>query len=338
MGRDDPSIPEPNKIVHGRPYWFFKHLEGVEPEVIDNWSPSILRAAARISGFEVMQGLRAFIRQFDYDAVISHSYNSGFALSMLRSMFRVQKPPHYVIDVGSLNGGVENPLQIALIRFSLRSVAGLIYHSMINEAFYLKHFEGTRRAFISFGSDPECLRPSHARPEKEYALSIGYAFRDYDTLIRAWSEIDFPLKIAGISGLDLKGTRKVSLLGMLPPPELYKHVNEASFVVLPISNVKYSIGQMTLLQCMAMEKAVIVSRSYGVLDYCRDGENCLMYECGDDRDLAEKVHTVMNNPDMARAISARARSDVVTLFNEKKMAERIFEFISARGGVSHRSD
>ena len=332
LSSDDPAIPPPNKILNRKTYWFFRFFQSADVEVIDNGSPFPFRYLTRVIKIEIFQAFRALVRQDEFDVVISHSFISGFLFALIRSLFSKKRPLHFVIDVGSLNGGKESGLQIWLLRRALPSVTGLIYHSSINEEFYSKHFPGIRRKFVPFGTDPDLWRPAKAEAMRPFALSIGYTFRDYETLIRAWSRIDIPLKIVGTESLDNLGLMNVELNPEMAVTSLQELIGEARFIVLPIANVRYSTGQMTLTQCMSMQKSIIVSRSYGVADYTEDGVNCLTYECGNDSEIVAKVEMISEDPELARRIASKARIDVLTKFNEKEMARAIDGFIA---DVSH---
>jgi glycosyltransferase involved in cell wall biosynthesis len=332
LSSDDPAIPPPNKSLNERTYWFFRFLQDANVEVIDNRAPFPFRFLTKIIKIEVFQAFRALVRQDGFDVVISHSFNSAFLFALIRSLFSKKKPLHFVIDIGSLNGGKENRLQIRLIRRALQSVAGLIYHSTINERFYSKHFPEIRRKFVSFGTDPDLWKPRKAEEKPPFALSIGYAFRDYETLIRAWSRLEIPLKIVGTESTNRMGLRNVQLIPKVALPLLQELIGDAMFIVLPITNVRYSMGQMTLTQCMSMQKSIIVSRSYGVADYCEDGINCLTYECGNDSEIVAKVKMLSENPELAKKIASKARCDVLSKFNERDMAQAISGFIAE---VSH---
>jgi glycosyltransferase involved in cell wall biosynthesis len=327
LSADDPSIAPPNKVIDARRYWFFRHLDGWEVTVIDNRAPLPFRLIRRLAKIEIFQTLKAIVRQRDFDVIISHSFSSGFVFALLRSVFSKNGKIHIVIDVGSLNGGKENRLQLILIRLALRSVSGLIYHSTVNEGFYQKHFPAMRRAFVPFGADTDMFKPSAEEPKGNHALSIGDSFRDYDDLLRAWSKIDIPLKIVGITAIDRRGLPNVELIPKTTVDKLIGHIKDAKIIILPIRNLRYSIGQMTLTQCMAMQKPIVVSRSYGVSNYCEDGVNCLTYECGNESEIAEKVNSLISNPDLARKIAQQGRSDVLSRFNEKAMAIGIREFV-----------
>ena len=328
LSEDDRAIKPPNKIVAGANYWFFKDFADVAVDVIDNWSPRPLAALGRFSRVELTQALRAIRIQRKYDVVLSHSYNSGFVFSMIRSLGLKSGPPHVVIDIGCLNGNRSSPIQIALIRRSLKSVNGLIYHSKVNEEFYSSHFPSLRREFIPFGVDTEFFKPMKDRPTGEYALSIGKIFRNYETLVRAWKHIDYPLRIVGPTRLNTEGLRRIEVIPETPIADLNRLIHNARFVILPIEGIRYSIGQMTTLQCMAMRKPIIVADVPGVRDYIRDGKNCIAVRDGSAEDIENAVKLLLGDDGFADRIAAEARADAVARFDEKTMASRIVSFVS----------
>lgn len=195
ISEDDPSLLPANKMVENEGYWFFKHLQGLEVQVIDSRAPFPFGYLSKIIKLEFVQALIAFVRQKEFDVILSHSFNSGFVFALIRSIVPIRGPPHFVIDVGSLNGGKESRLQIALLKRALKSVAGLIHHSTINEEFYAKHFPTTKREFVYLGENADLYRPDASSHPGDFALSIGHSFqRDYGTLVKAWSRIDIPLR------------------------------------------------------------------------------------------------------------------------------------------------
>ena len=324
---DDPSILTSNKIVGSDAYWFFRHMPEVDVEVLDNATPFPLNLLRDLLKVEIFQPFKALVRQNDYDAVISHSFNAGFVFAILRSFLSRRTPPHFDIDVGSLNGGKENNLQIASIRFALKSVAGILCHSSVNEEFYSKHFTTANREFVSFGVDPTLFKPLAGKASNNFALSVGSTRRDYATLMNAWRQIDFPLKIVGSKMSSLENAPNIQLLGVVPIDKLVELVHNSKFVILPFEDVKYSVGQMTLLQCMAMNKTVIVTSAAGVNDYLLDGDNCLTVRVGNESDIVEKVNLVLRDKDLTERIASRARETVSSRFNEESMAAEILDFI-----------
>lgn len=324
---DDPSILTSNKIVGNSGYWFFRHIPDAEVEVLDNTSPFPFGWLSSKSKIEFFQAFRALLAQRDYDLVISHSFNAGFVFGFLRSLLSHKNPPHFVIDVGSLNGGRRNRIQIAIVRFALKSVAGIIYHSTANEDFYSTCFPNLNREYIPFGVDTELFKPFAYEPSNDFILSIGSTKRDYATLTNAWRRIDFPLRIVGSKKLSLDGMPNVQLMDRVPINKLMKMIHDSRFVVLPLQNVRYSVGQMTLLQCMAMRKVVVVTNVIGASDYCTDDDNCITVRVRSPSDIIEKVDLLLRDTNRTERIAANARESVSSRFSERGMALRMLDFI-----------
>lgn len=139
-----------------------------------------------------------------------------------------------------------------------------------------------------------------------YILCVGYIKRDWDTLYRAYAalakqyELQRPgfmlpvLRMVGKAeyqppeGERLSECAKLELIPYIPVRELMTQIQNAQFCVLPLESFLYSYGQMTLLQQMALGKAVIVAKVPSMLDYVQDGENACFYEAKNASDYAVK--------------------------------------------------
>ncbi len=327
---DDNTVPPPNKLVEGKPYWFFKYAPDWQIEILDN-AHVIPSGLSPLNGkIEVIQGLKALLRSRDFDFILTHSYNSGFILSLMRSLTVLDSPPLFVIDIGSLNGGRQRRIEVLAIKQALKSVAGVIYHSSINEKFYERNFPLLRREFIHFGTDLQFFKPLPRNPTLDFALSIGRAHRDYPTLTKAWETVDFPLKIVGLSdSMDYRATRNVDIVPEVTILQLRELIHDAKLVVLPIADKNYSVGQMTLTQCMAMKKPIIVTNVPGVADYIVPNRNCLATDYGSAKDITLAVRDLLDNDHLSARMSAAAREDAVRFFDERDMALRIHDFIDS---------
>jgi glycosyltransferase involved in cell wall biosynthesis len=330
LSKEDPVILSSNQYLDSGCYWFFKYMPGVKVTIIDNSKMFPFSLLEKIVKFELFQPFKALLCQKKYDVIISHSYNSGFVFSLLRSLFNINYPPHILIDIGCLNGGKDNKFQIKIIKFALKSISGVIYHSTVNKKFYSEHFSSLNSTFIPFGVDPEYFSPLDDIPRNDYALSIGYAKRDYGTLLTAWKDIDFPLKIIGVNKSTITDLNisNVEFVPKVTINVLKEYIHHAKFVVLPILNEKYSVGQMTFLQSMAMKKPVIIGLVPGILDYIDN--NCLTYKYGNVEDLTEKIKIILSDTDLAICVSDNARSSIIDKYNERDMAQSIFKYLIYR--------
>lgn len=325
--RDNPAISPPNKIVDRGRYWFFKHLPEWEVDVLDIPERGSALMNNKRLRLEVLQGIKTVLTGDEYDFILAHSYNSAFVLSAARVITRKQTPPLFVVDIGCLNGHRDVPLEIAIIRRALKSVDGIIYHSRINEQFYAKHFPRLKRKFVLLGTDIDFFRPAPRESPLDYALSIGAVYRDYRMLLDAWKTIDLPMRIVGPSTLDMRVPHNVEVMPRVSIVRLREMIRDARIVVLPVVEKRYSVGQTTLIQCMAMGKPIAVTHVPGIEDYISPNHNCLAVRPGDTNGFAEAVRRILTDVHLSDALAANAANDAARQFDEKQMALEIREFV-----------
>ena len=111
----------------------------------------------------------------------------------------------------------------------------------------------------------------------------------------------------------------------VPINTLKELIPKAKFIVLPLVDLPYAHGQMTLLQSMAMGKAVIVSKVPSTVDYVNDGENALFVKLHDVDDMRSKIEFLLHNPHEIFRLGKNARKSVENKFTEKHMAEGIYQ-------------
>lgn len=343
--RQNPTDKQPPDFVaEGQPYWFYRYFkEPVQVDVLDVSSlPVIERFEREKLRFYVLQALRAIPRLHKYDLVVSHGMQSGVAISLWRRFFP-GKVKHVVFDIGSFNSAAESGVALRMMQFASRSIEGVIYHTSTQKDYYEKCFPWIvpHAQFIRFGTDSLFFRAEGGGGQKKFPfiLCVGYDKRDWDTLIRAYALLtwkrpaDAPvLKLIGREkyqlpeGVELPEAAKLETLPYIPVRQLMEQIQEAAFCVLPLESFNYSFGQMTLLQQMALGKAVIVARVPSMLDYVQDGKNALFYETGNENDLCEKMQLLLDNVDLCKLLGKQAGAYVREEHNEKDMALQIEAF------------
>jgi glycosyltransferase involved in cell wall biosynthesis len=332
------NLQPPDYNSKSQPYWFFRHLTGknVEVDVADTSGISRFRELfeKKVLHFYIWQGVKALNKSRKYDLILSHGAQSGVFLAFVRSLFGINHPPHIIIDIGSLNGGRQGRLEIALFKLAMKSVTGLIYHVRQQKEHYQRYFPelSKRSRFVAFGTDIDLFLPMPDVTIADYVLSVGYAKRDWRTLISAYKELPTPkpkLRILGDPN-PIKGNlpQGVEAIGRVPFRSMMEHINAARFVVAPLPYIAYAVGQMTVLQSMAMGKAVIVSQVPSMIDYVTDGHNGLFYVPGDSNDLGNKMQYLIKNQDTVRSLGANARATTEGKFNEHLMANDIWKALS----------
>lgn len=349
----------PDYRVEGEPYWFYRYFNQKDDvDIIDissaSWLENFEREKLR---FYVLQALKAIPKLHKYDLIVSHGMQSAVVVCLYRRFFR-GKEKHIVFDIGSFNSAAESGSALKLMQFASRSIDGLIYHTSAQHAYYEKFFPWLveKSQFVRFGTDGVFWKKETDFKEEiegaaavenssaPYILCVGYIKRDWDTLYRAYAalakqyELQRPgftlpvLRMVGKAeyqppeGERLPECAKLELIPYIPVRELMTQIQNAQFCVLPLESFLYSYGQMTLLQQMALGKAVIVAKVPSMLDYVQDGENACFYEAKNASDLCGKMEDFLKNPERRETIGSNAADYVKRVHNEKDMALQIEAF------------
>ena len=279
----------PDYDVPERPYWFFRHfLDEPEVDVLDAARWPRFGLEDRLLHFYALQGLEAAVASRRYDVVLAHGSQSAVMLLALARTLRLRLPPVVVIDVGVFNHGhPEKRASFGLVRWALGTAARVIWHSTASLRMAERWApEVARRGeFVPFGIDVEQWRPSSG--DDGFALCVGYAFRDYPLLSKAWTMLpEVPLVVLGAqhaAAPDLLATR----IGRVSFTDYQAQMTRARVVVHPLPDGAASFGQMTLLDAFAAAKPVVVSDVAPVRDYL--GPWCRAVDSGDAASFARYV-------------------------------------------------
>jgi glycosyltransferase involved in cell wall biosynthesis len=322
--------------------WLFKYWPDpdVEIDLVDfSRIPLIHPIEKYLLRFYIIQTLRVLPRVNRYDLIYSDGAQSAVLLAFLRSVFKRNYPPHVVLDIGCFNGGRRREIELKPIRKLVESISCVIYHARIQESYYRECLPSLweRCRFVPIGIDQMYFRPQEVE-EENYVFCVGHRglkSRDWPTLMEAFEKLDTrtELRIVGTDKVgkdDLRG-RKVpksaKFYSFVPRPKLKDFISRSRFAVLPLPYHAHSQGQFSLLESMAMGKAVIVSKVPGIIDYVEDGKTAILYEAYNAEDLKEKVKLLLDNPREAKRIGREARSAVELCYNEENMAKGIYEAI-----------
>jgi glycosyltransferase involved in cell wall biosynthesis len=330
---DLPDEQPSNKVVKGERYWFFKYWDDQDMavDVVDFTKlAGIHTIEKKTLKFYVSQAARVLPRMSRYDLILSHSAQSALVLGLARSLVGAKRPPHVIIDPGSFNGGRGRLAELLPIRMSLTSVAGVIGHSRSQIPFYRDTLglEPSRYRIVHVGVDTAFYSPASDGPSDAYVLCLGYAKRDWNTLLAAWRglETNARLLILGREGMG-EGMRGVSSMPYVTRAKLKEMVSKARFVVIPLPYHTYSFGQMSLLISQSLGKAVVATRVPGLLDYAVDGKTVLFVEPYDVGDMKEKISSLLDRPETARELGTDARKLVVSKFSDRHMGLSLKEAI-----------
>lgn len=339
LEEDINSIQPPDKFIKGQKYWFFRYWsdQNTKVDVIDYSRLPLLHGLEKnLFKFYIYQALRSISNNFKgYDLIISHGAQSAVLLAFIRSIQGKKHPPHIVIDPASFNGGRENFLELLPIKFCVRSIKGIIYHSTIQYEYYRKHFPLliNKTKFIPFGVDTNYFAPMEL-PISPTILSFGEKKRDYQTLLSAWAQLNMKhivLSIVGVKSVKNLGVKflpdNVKIFRRVPIDILKKMIAQAMFIIIPLPYYNYSYGQMSILQSMSMGKLVITTKTPSTVDYINDEEDAILVNPNDIDDMKSKIMHCLEDPSLVCRIGQNAHVKTVNVFNEKIMAQQIFQFV-----------
>jgi glycosyltransferase involved in cell wall biosynthesis len=135
-------------------------------------------------------------------------------------------------------------------------------------------------------------------------------------LLEAWRGIDYPLTIVG-DGPEMAAARKaagsnVTFLGNRPHQEVLRLIEQSAFLVFP--SVGYETFGLTLLESMAIGRAVVATDLGARREMVRDGQTGLLYRSGDARDLADKVRRLIADRSLCAAMGAAGRQEYLAKY------------------------
>jgi glycosyltransferase involved in cell wall biosynthesis len=281
------------------------------------------------------------------DVVFSTVDTVGIPLMLLRRTGRLRVPLVYT--------AIGLPERIARLRSegmrrryarALGSSAAVIAYSE-HEAGVLrrwleKYRQRTPVEFVPFG-----VHVDHFRPRTEQAaadvVSVGAdPHRDFEllrTVAARMPEFSFRIVTTADRVRELgKMPQNTLMEADIPFEAMLRRLSQARVVALPVQENSYSGATTVLLQAMALQKPIVVTRTnaiasgYGLVD----GENCRLVAPGDTDAFERALSDVLRNDLHARALAARARATAERNLTWDLYVDRIERLLLGAGGAAER--
>jgi glycosyltransferase involved in cell wall biosynthesis len=204
------------------------------------------------------------------------------------------------------------------------------------------HLDPQRVIWTPFMVDARFFAPSKVVPQRRRMIcSVGLEFRDYPTLMKAVDGLDVEVVIAAASPWS---KRSDTTQGQHIPPnvtvrrfsqyELRQLYADSLFVVMPLYEVNFQAGVTAILEAMAMERAVICSRTAGQTDIIIEGTTGCYVPTGDVAVLRNTIAQLLDQPDQADAMGIAGREYVERELNLDQYCERLLRFVEAEQTVA----
>ncbi|MBC7808073.1 MAG: glycosyltransferase family 4 protein [Akkermansiaceae bacterium] len=278
------------------------HADLVGYAEVDADSHPLVRLTRRLAGRDAALAMVGFLRGAKYDAIFTNGENVAIPLALLLRNKR-RRPAHVTIGHRPSTG------KKRLFFGSLRvhdQIDSILLYATTQHDFARSELRITPQKLrrIEFHADEQFFKPRPQIPVNPAQIcAAGLEWRDYPTLIAAMESLpDLELRIAAASPWSKH--RNETEARTLPPNvsakryaynELRDLYAASAIVAVPLYENDFQAGVTTLLEAMAMGKAVIVTRTTGQTDIITDGVNGLCVAVGDVDGWFEAIRRLQND-------------------------------------------
>lgn len=273
------------------------------------------RLISKVAGDNTLLAWSCFRRRKEYQVVFTDGEQVGLPLAAFSLV--VRRRPRHVMIGHRLSAG-KKVLLHRLLRLRARIDRVIVYASTQQRmAIETLGYPADRVVLIPFMVDTRFFRSDQvdtterARP---MVCAVGQELRDYPTLIEAVRDLDVDVVVAAASpwskradtsaGVDIPANVAVDSYNLFDLRQLYA---DASFVVVPLQETDFQAGITTILEAMAMGKAVVCTRTTGQVDTVIDGSNGVYVPPGDVAALRAAIVALVDDPAGAIALGTAGR-------------------------------
>jgi glycosyltransferase involved in cell wall biosynthesis len=285
----------------------------------------LVRAALR-AGKDAALAAYGYLRARQYDVIFSNSESISIPLAAL--LKTVTRRPAHVLIGHRMSAGKKK----RFFQFLHPQMDAILLYADAQRAYseQVLGIPASRLHLMSFHADTRFFHPMPEAPVEHRICSAGLELRDYPTLIEAVRGMDVDVKLAAASPWSKR--RNETENRDLPPNvsargynyrELRDLYASSRFVVVPLYETDFQAGVTTILEAMAMGKAVIASKTRGQREVIEDGSTGIYVPPGDVAALRQAIENLLASPEKAAAIGANARQAVVARMSLDIWADRI---------------
>jgi glycosyltransferase involved in cell wall biosynthesis len=311
----------------GQHLWGVTHLApyNIDVEILPHTKYVFLKKLSRLLKLgDLDQQVRILLRRSDYDLVYSGCQFNTLLLALLR-YFGIFRKPIVAIMHRPFRGGLENKTFAKLYvggHDQLLCLTSSIIDQLRNEFGMVQECK-TKVDSLEWGVDLPFYEFEEFKIEKltpESIFSAGKTHRDYDTLIKAFREINYPLRIYTSKETptipELPSNVKLLFSRLNTNRKLFFEEHEKAYAIaIPLklsstgADSGLPIGWTSLLEAMVMGKAVVMTRNPKVqvdLDIEKEGFG-LWVEPGDVNGWQQAIRYLLDHPHETQEMGKKAR-------------------------------
>lgn len=299
----------------------------IDADFLSRQGRSISRIGAGAAGIVEGQVVEAFLRRRRYQHIVAFADRIGLELALLFKLARSRRD--LVLVSNWLTGASKRAFfERGRVQSHLGTIIsyGSVQLAMAADGF---GFSPDQLHLVLQPVDELFWQPMGDVGLDDLMCAVGWESRDYSTLVAATRDLDVRVQLA-VGSLILSSDRKherarafqravpnealpknVSYEFDLPPIALRALYARSRFVVLPLEDVDFDAGVTSIVEAMAMGKAVIATRTRGQVDVLRDGIDGLYVTPKDPGALREAIEHLLANPGEAERMGQAGRAAVL---------------------------
>jgi len=282
----------------------------------------------------ISQIIESLLIRKEYDVILSQSEKVGFPLALLMRIFGMKTPHVVIISRITSVSERQSRRKIWFFKRIKNSVSKFLIWSTVQRQLAIEKLgvDPSKIILVKRGTDQKFWKPEY--PETNSICSVGMEARDYLTFIEALRPLNIPCHIAaGIARGEMFDTVKklyqvkdlpewitVGKKGAIELRELYA---KSRFVVVPLIESDSDNGLTTILEAMAMGKAVICSRTEGQVGLLEDGVSGIFVPQGDVNALRGAILELWNDPEKCIEMGKRGREFIEQNHNLEQFVDMV---------------
>jgi glycosyltransferase involved in cell wall biosynthesis len=297
---------------------------------------AIGRLLEKIGGPDLVLAWACFALRQRYNVIVTDGEQIGLPLAALMKLLGIGRRPRHLMIVHIISVPKK---MIFLDRLGVQShIDRFLVYATAQKRFIEERWgiPSQRVVFTPFMVDSAFFSPDEAqtRNTEPTICAVGLERRDYPTLLKAVEGLPAKVVIAAASPWS---KRSDSTQGQAIPSnvevrkftqfELRQLYADSRFLVMPLENVEFQAGITAILEAMAMERAVICSRTPGQTDAIIDGETGLYVQPGNPGALRAALDHLLSHPEEAERMGQAGRRAVLQHMSLERYTERLSEFV-----------
>jgi len=291
----------------------------------------------------ILQAVQALFVLHKYDIVLAWR-GTAIVLLIIRWFIRWKKPKVIFITWRPFNTRLTG-LRYRVAHFMARRISSvadrILCVSTLQEEVFPEILKIPKKkvTFFPLGVDSNFFKPENGEKTETFLLSVGSADRDDKLLLKLINDLPGVKLVSTKKGVfEVKHPKYNKEQGEKIGDEIrvlnvsFKQLRDlyekCMFVVIPILPTSdQPAGLTSLLEAMAMGKAVIIGKGLATHDYVVDRESGVLVAPGEFKHLKDSILRLIDNKEVRNKIGRNARKRVEDKFTLEKCSKSFGEII-----------